>query len=119
MAVYPKGGPASDPKPVLDGFLRDAVAALPRIVAEYSAAHPRSPRLVVPLLPVAPDARTLRPTLSSQVLSHWVSGGEPWSPTRLYLLASDPAFGAGYLVQSSLDDLAATIDWSARALADE
>jgi murein DD-endopeptidase MepM/ murein hydrolase activator NlpD len=114
VAVYPKGGPAADPKPILDGFLRDAEAALPGIVARYAAAHPRTAPIVVPLLPSSPDARLLRPALASRALAGFTSGGDPWTPTALYLLAADPAGGAGYLLQSSLDQLAGTIDWAVR-----
>lgn len=114
VAVYPKGGPASDPKPVLDGFLRDAEAALPGIIAQYAAAHPITAAIRVPLLPVPADARLLRPALAVQALHGWTSGGDPWTPTGLYLLATDPIAGAGYLLQSALDDLAAAIDWSSR-----
>jgi murein DD-endopeptidase MepM/ murein hydrolase activator NlpD len=114
VAVYPRGGPATDPKPVLDGFLHDAEAALPGIVAAYAAAHPGFGAIPVPLLPVAPDARLLRGALATRALQGFTSGGDPWTPTALYLLAADPGAGAGYLLQSTLDDLAGTIDWAAR-----
>lgn len=117
VAVYPKGGRATDPKPVLDGFLRDAEAALPGIVAQYAAARPQGTRILVPLLAVDPDARLLRPALGARAMHHWVSGNDEWTPTDLYVLASDPALGAGYLLQSSIDDLANTINWRSRATA--
>ncbi len=117
VGVYPKGGPATNPKPVLDQLLDQAIAALPGVVAAYAAAHPATPELVVPLLPVPPDARLLRPTLSTRALQGFTSGGDAWTPTALYLLATDPAGGAGYLLQTALDELVGTIDWTARQLA--
>jgi murein DD-endopeptidase MepM/ murein hydrolase activator NlpD len=116
VGVYPKGGPATNPKPVLDGFLDDAIAALPGVVAAYAAAHPATPPLAVPLLPVPPDARLLRPALSARALQGFTSGGDAWTPTALYLLATDPAGGAGFLLRSTLDELVGAIDWSAREL---
>lgn len=114
VGVYPKGGPATDPKPVLDGFLRDAQAQLPAIIASYAAQHPASGLIPVPLLPSGPDARLLRPTLAIRAMQGFTSGGDAWSPADLYVLASDPAAGAGFLLQSALDDLAGTIDWTTR-----
>ena len=114
IGVYPKGGPASDPKPVLDGFLKDAETQLPGIVASYAAGHSLSSLIPVPLLPTSPDARLLRPTLAIRAMQGFTSGGDPWTPTALYVLATDPAAGAGYLLKSALDDLAGTIDWSTR-----
>jgi murein DD-endopeptidase MepM/ murein hydrolase activator NlpD len=116
VGVYPKGGPATNPKPVLDRFLDDAIAALPGVVAAYAAAHPTTPQMVVPLLPVPADASLLRPALSARALQGFTSGGDPWTPTALYLLATDPAGGAGYLLQAALDDLVGTIDWTTRQL---
>jgi murein DD-endopeptidase MepM/ murein hydrolase activator NlpD len=114
VAVYPKGGPAADPKPILDAFLREAEAALPGIIAQRASIHPRTASILVPLLPVSPDARLLRAGLASRALAGYTSGGDPWTPTALYLLAADPAGGAGFLLQSTLDQLAGTIDWTGR-----
>jgi murein DD-endopeptidase MepM/ murein hydrolase activator NlpD len=114
VAVYPKGGPATDPKPVLDGFLHDAEAALPGIVDAYAAAHPNGTAIRVPLQPVDPEARLLRPALSTALLSGWTSGADAWTPADLFVLASDPATGAGYLLRTTLESLAAGIDWDQR-----
>ena len=67
----------------------------------------------MPVLPVSAEARLLRPTLATQVLHPYVAGGDGWSPAVLYVLGSDPAAGAGYVLQATLDDLAAEIDWTA------
>jgi murein DD-endopeptidase MepM/ murein hydrolase activator NlpD len=114
VAVYPKGGPATDPKPILDGFLHEAEAALPGIIQAYAVAHPNGTAIRVPLLPVSPDARLLRPTLSTALLSGWTSGADAWTPADLFVLASDPATGAGYLLKTTLESLAAGIDWTHR-----
>ncbi|MDP1819164.1 MAG: M23 family metallopeptidase [Acidimicrobiales bacterium] len=114
LGLYPKGGPPVDPKPVLDGFLAEAEALLPQVVAAYKASRPVVAAPAVPVLPVVPDQRLLRPTLATRAVHPFASGGDGWSPAALYLLATDPAAGAGYLLQSALDDLAADIDWSTR-----
>ncbi len=114
VGVYPKGGAAVDPKPILDQFLAEALAHVPELVAAYKAAHPLSAPLAIPVLPVSAEARLLRPTLATQVLHPYAAGGDGWTPAELYVLGSDPAVGAGYLLQSTLDDLAAEIDWTAR-----
>lgn len=115
VGVYPKGGPPVDPKPILDQFLADAEAALPAVVAAYKAARPATVTPEIPLLPVSPDQRLLRPTLATRALHGYASGGDNWTPAVLYVVASDPAAGAGYLLKSALDDLAAGIDWTARS----
>jgi murein DD-endopeptidase MepM/ murein hydrolase activator NlpD len=115
VAVYPRGGPATDPKPILDRFVEEAVAGLPAVVAAYAAAHPEGGPIRVPLLPTPPDARLLRPALATGLLSGWTSGQGTWSPTQLFVMAADPALGAGYLLRSSLDELVASIDWAARS----
>jgi murein DD-endopeptidase MepM/ murein hydrolase activator NlpD len=114
VGVYPKGGAAVDPKPILDQFLEEALANVPKLVAAWTAAHPDSPPVAVPALPVDAEARLLRPTLGTQLLHPYASGGDGWTPAVLYVLGVDPAAGAGYLLQSSLDALAAEIDWSER-----
>jgi murein DD-endopeptidase MepM/ murein hydrolase activator NlpD len=115
VGVYPKGGPPVDPKPILDQFLAEATARVPELIAQYRAAHPVTDALAIPVLPVSAEARLLRPTLATQVLHPYASGGDLWSPAVLYVVGTDPAAGAGYVLQSTLDDLAADIDWSARA----
>ena len=61
------------------------------------------------------EARPLRP--SAQLGSQgFTSGGDTWTPTALYLIATDPAAGAGYLLQTALDELVGSIDWTARQL---
>jgi len=115
VGVYPKGGGPVDPKPILDKFLVEAKGHLPDVIAAYKAAHPVSAAPAIPLLPVSPDQRLLRPTLATRAVHPFASGGDGWTPAVLYVLASDPAAGAGYLLQTALDDLAADINWSARS----
>ena len=114
IGVYPKGGPPVDPKPILDQFLEEALARVPELVASYRAAHPVAAPLAIPALPVSAEARLLRPTLATQVLHPYASGGDGWSAPVLYVVGSDPAVGAGVVLQATLDDLATTIDWSSR-----
>ena len=116
VGVYPKGGPPVDPKPILDQFLAEASARVPELIADYKAAHPVAAPLLIPAQPVSAEARLLRPTLAIQVLHPYASGGEGLSPAPavLYVVAADPAVGAGHMLRSTLDDLAAEIDWSNR-----
>ena len=114
LGIYPKGGAAVDPKPILDQFLVEAMAQVPALVAAWKEAHPVSAPVALPALPVDPDARLLRPTLATQLVHPYASGGDGWTPAALYLLGADPAAGAGYLLETSLDALAAEIDWPSR-----
>jgi murein DD-endopeptidase MepM/ murein hydrolase activator NlpD len=115
VGIYPKGGPPVDPKPILDQFLVEAAAQVPQLVAAYRAAHPVGAPLAVPAPLGSAEARLLRPTLATQVLHPYASGGDGWTAALLYVIGSDPALGGGYILQSQLDALAAEIDWSARS----
>ena len=108
-----RGGPPVDPKPVLDQFLADAQARVPELIASYQAAHPVADRLAVPALPVSAEARLLRPTLATQMLHPYVAGDD-WLPAVLYVVGTDPAAGAGLILQSTLDELVTEIDWRAQ-----
>lgn len=114
VGIYPKGGGAVDPKPILDRFLEEALANVPKLVEAWRAAHPPAAPSAAPARSADPDARLLRPTLGTELVAPFASGGDGWTPAALYVLAADPSAGAGYLVRSSLEDLAVGIDWSSR-----
>ena len=40
LGIYPRGGPPVDPKPILDGFLREAMERVPAVVAAVRASRP-------------------------------------------------------------------------------
>jgi murein DD-endopeptidase MepM/ murein hydrolase activator NlpD len=114
LGVYPKGGPAVDPKPILDQFLVEAEANVPKLVEAWKASRPAAPAVAPPTGALDAEARLLRPTIGTRLLAPYASGGDPWTPAFLYVLGADPAAGAGYLLRSSLEDLATDIDWSSR-----
>jgi hypothetical protein len=62
--VHPRGGPAVDPKPVLDRFITDAIAHVPAVLAAYQAANGGAPvqagAVAVPV-PEAPDLAQTAP----------------------------------------------------------
>ena len=113
VGVYPRGGPPVDPKPILDQFLVDATNRLPSVVAAYQAARP-TVAAALPRAAESAEQRLLRPTLATALLHPLAAGGDSLSPAALYLLANDPVGGGHQLVQTELDDLAASIDWSSR-----
>jgi murein DD-endopeptidase MepM/ murein hydrolase activator NlpD len=95
IGIYPGGGAPIDPKPVLDGFLLEAQARLPEVVAAYRAARDAAPTAPAPS---TTEVRRLRPTLATEVLQ---------------LALDDPVAGARRLVELALDDLVAGIDRAA------
>ena len=114
LGIYPKGGGAVDPKPILDQFLQEALDHVPKLIEAWRAANPAAPPTAVPSAPLDSEARLLRPTLGTRLVHPLASGGDGWTPAALYVLGADPAAGAGYLLQSSLEQLASEIDWSTR-----
>lgn len=109
IGVYPKGGPPVDPKPILDQFLAEAEALLPEVVVAVQSAMPApAPAAAAPAAPaaaqVAPDA-----------LHPFTGGGANLPSEVLYVAASDARRGTRVLVELALDELAAGIDWTARA----
>ncbi|MDP1804320.1 MAG: M23 family metallopeptidase [Acidimicrobiales bacterium] len=108
FGVYPKGLAPVDPKPVLDGFLAEAMAALPAVVEAYRVAHP----VVAPAPPVVDQQQLLRPMLATALVHPLASGGDGWDPARLYLLASAPGRNAAQLMRSALADLGRSLVWS-------
>jgi murein DD-endopeptidase MepM/ murein hydrolase activator NlpD len=52
--VHPGGGAATDPKPILDGYLRAALAAVPQVLARYEGSPTTGAPVTVP--PTAPQA---------------------------------------------------------------
>ena len=104
FGVYPRGGAAVPPKPVLDQWVLDALANLPG--ASTTAA-------------VAP-ARGLIATALVRMLSagSLVGRGEAvTAPTELlWASAANPAGGGVQLAEARAAQAAASVDWHARAL---
>lgn len=118
FGVYPQGGSAVDPKPILDGFLADALARLPTIVEQV-----RTQQAVSPVSPLAlADAAALpvhRPLLSTALLRPLTDrSSRPEIPTEaLYLSAGNPGAAPLTFLEAQAQNLAGSIDWEARQLA--
>lgn len=72
IGIYPKGGPAVDPKPILDGFLQEAMDRVPALVDAVKASRPAPEAAPAEVTP-APEPTTdvpslLRPMLHRVVL---------------------------------------------------
>jgi hypothetical protein len=104
--VHPRGGPAVDPKPVLDTFIADAVAHVPAVIAAYQAASGGQPvaagAVAVPV-PAAPDLAATAP------------------PREALLWASSFGSTGGALQLAEAEALRAaeTVDWVAQQAAAE
>jgi murein DD-endopeptidase MepM/ murein hydrolase activator NlpD len=71
IGIYPKGGPAVDPKPILDGFLMEALARVPALVEAVQASRPApepAPVGAAVTEPAADVPTLLRPMLHRAVL---------------------------------------------------
>jgi murein DD-endopeptidase MepM/ murein hydrolase activator NlpD len=113
IGIYPHGGPPIDPKPILDGFLAEAVARIPELVAALGASQPAAPTAGQPI-PSATEQRTLRPMLATDVLHPLAAGGARMPAELLYLVGANPFAGPRALVDLALSDLVDDIDWSSR-----
>ncbi len=113
LGVYPQGGSATDPKPILDQMLADAEAALPAIVADVAAQRaaagaaastPEAPRGPRSLLATA----LLRPLLDER-------GAGGLSTAVLLETLGNPSAGGLAVAEAEAADLVGRIDWQARA----
>lgn len=114
IGVYPQGGPAVDPKPILDGFLADALAQLPEIVEQVRADRPVA---TAGGAPVADLVRTPRPLLSTALLRPFTDGvaGSAVPTEVLYQTTANPSSGGLAVAESEAERMAASIDWEAWA----
>lgn len=102
--VHPKGGAATNPKPILDWWLADALVQLPKVIAGYERSRPRA-------------------LIATGLTRRFAGGGEavlaaPARPPRSQLLwasSANPAGGALALAEAEAAELAAGIDWKRRA----
>ena len=86
--IHPRGGAAVDPKPYLDGWIEDAVAGVPGLIARYER---RLPRVVVT-------------TAATRSLG-------PRSPQPVGRLAAAAWAGALGVAMVEAERAAATVDW--------
>jgi hypothetical protein len=97
--LHPKGGPAVDPKALLDGWVADALAQVPALLASYQGAQSRALTGV------------------STIRRFDVQSGEfsapsvPASSTTAWASSVSPAGSAVRAAQVTLDAVAGEIDW--------
>lgn len=110
IGVYPHGGPAVDPKPILDQFLSEAEARMPQVVAALRASQPApAPPAATPTT----DSQALRPMLATGMVHPLASGYSlPRAPLLSRLTA---AFrdGPRAVVDLALSALADRFGWAA------
>lgn len=117
LGIYTPGGDATDPKPVLDQMLADALANLPNIVEQVKAQRPTPaavPDVVEPAATPAP--RVPRSLLASSLLRDLVDERAAGSLDTAVLLEAvgNPSSGGLAVAEAEASQLAADIDWDAR-----
>ncbi len=104
FGIYPHGGAATNPKPVLDQFLADAMAKLPAIVEQVRSQQHAA---AAPPVSVRPSHTRIAPPLPA--------GGraaDDVSTEILYQASVNPSAGGTSVAQNEAERLAASIDWS-------
>ncbi|MCO8125775.1 M23 family metallopeptidase [Acidimicrobiia bacterium EGI L10123] len=114
LGVYSPGGEPTDPKPILDQMLADALAALPGIVEQVKAQQPAAPAAAPS---AAPAARVPRSLLASSLLRSLVDERAAGSLDTAVLLEAvgNPSSAGLAVAEAEASALAASIDWDARA----
>ena len=113
IGVYPQGGEATDPKPILDEFLADAMAQLPGIVEQVKSQRtvtPGASTAAVPEVSVTPRS-LLATSLLRPLTQRSAAGGVPTE--ILYQTTGHPSAGGVSVARGEAERLAASIDWEA------
>lgn len=111
FGVYPDGGGPTDPKPILDGFIADALDQLPAIVEQV-----RASRQGTGAPASATGVRTPRSLLATSLLRPLTDRTAAGSvPTEVLYQASASPSGGLSVAESQAEQLAASIDWEAQA----
>ena len=101
--IHPAGGGPVDPKPILDAWIADALAAAPALVAGLTGAHP-----------AASSSGSGAGSGTGLAASADVFDG-PAVPARSQLLwatSASPAGGAVQLAQADVTEAARSVDWA-------
>ena len=116
LGIYTPGGEATDPKPILDQMLADALADLPRVVEQVRAQRPAA-GAQAEAAPGAPAARVPRSLLASALLRSLIDEHAAGSLDTAVLLEAigNPSSGGLAVAEAEASQLAASIDWDARA----
>ena len=103
--VHPNGGEAVDPKPYLDQWLSDAIAAVPQLIASVRASKVPN---VAPVLrtQVNPPAAFAAPAVPARSQLLWAS-------------SANPQGGALQLAEAVASEAAHSVDWTAEARRDQ
>lgn len=110
IGVYPQGGGPTDPKPILDGFIADAMDALPGIVEQVRAARADS------AAPAPSEVRTPRSLLATSLLRPLTGRTAAGVvPTEVLYQASGNPSGGVSVAETEAQQLAASIDWDEAA----
>jgi murein DD-endopeptidase MepM/ murein hydrolase activator NlpD len=100
--LHPLGGQAAPPKPTVDGWLAEATAAAPALIAATrQARNPAAPAAVGASVTAVPEGSTLPVEVSAAV--------DP--AAALWAAASNPAIGTVDLASSLVASAADGIDW--------
>jgi murein DD-endopeptidase MepM/ murein hydrolase activator NlpD len=98
--IHPHGGPAVDPKATLDGWVNDAIANIPNVVAAYQANAPKA-------VTVAGFIR--RFDVGDQGM--FSAPGRPATGPLLWASSVNPAGGSLRLAQAEVAQVAGEVDW--------
>src|SRR5207248_2487286 len=100
--IHPKGGPAVDPKSTLDGWIADAIANVPNVIAAYQANAPKAVTVAgfIRRFDVGDEGMFSAP-------------GRPPSGSLLWASSVNPAGGTLRLAQAEVAQAAGEVDWDA------
>ncbi|HEU5083771.1 MAG TPA: M23 family metallopeptidase [Acidimicrobiales bacterium] len=112
LGIYSPGGEPTDPKPILDQWLAEAMAALPGIVEQVKAQRPDAPAPAA----TAPAPRVPRSLLATALLRDLIDERTAGGIDSAVLLEAvgNPSSGGLAVAEAQANELAASIDWDAR-----
>ena len=116
LGIYSPGGEATDPKPILDQMLADALANLPAVVEQVKAQLGDAAPVVEAAAPAPPAPRVPRSLLASSLLRSLIDERAAGSLDTAVLLEAvgNPSSGGLAVAEAEASQLAASIDWGAR-----
>jgi hypothetical protein len=106
--MHPNGGAAVDPKPTLDGWVNDALANVPNLIAAYQANAPKA---------VAAAGFIRRFDIGDEGL--FSAPGSPPAGPLLWASTVNPAGGTVRLAQAEVVQAAGEMDWDQLLAAEE
>jgi murein DD-endopeptidase MepM/ murein hydrolase activator NlpD len=115
LGIYSPGGEATDPKPILDQMLAEALANLPAVVEQVKAELGTAP-VADAAGSAGPAPRVPRSLLASSLLRSLIDERAAGSLDTAMLLEAvgNPSSGGLAVAEAEASQLAASIDWGAR-----